>query len=737
MFNAQTLQMINTWVIRSLIIGSLILFLIYLLIGVLKGWKKTGVRLAFLGITVLISMLFTVLISKILEPTVQNLAINLVNQNLSDASNIVNEAITSAPTLISYVYALLSALISPLIFVIVFLILCLIMKIPAHIINKLVLRLTEGKADNQLLNRLVGGALGLVCAFSVISCLYMPITGYVNTANELYLTLKEENVITTSDSDDEIMATINQVNDSKMFRFQSNVSKPLFNSVAKIRTDYETQGINEEISRLILIYKKGLVVAKNDYSNIKNINTEDITALIDVATESQLYSQIFAEILSSASTKWTNNEAFLGFNLKETVGSDLAPCIDIVLNDFTETNKDEVADDIRTLATTFDVLIEMVNSVEGLQISDATNIDTSKLKETIAIIDSNEKLKEIVASLLSNGAGKWSKGETFVGVNATENVPQEFQGALRVAFAELETTSKDTICADLLAFCDAIDILGDFSKSITALDFTDYKSFSTEELDGFIEVMDSNDLLKKVVAEILNDAGTAWGDTPPRDFFGVNIKESMPEGFKNALDKNINDFKTTNERTVISDLTRFSDTIKAYKYAISLADEGASIDELESNMQNFVNAINENNVDILKDTITDEMLMGSGIAVENLPIVSDVLSSTIQNISTLDDSDKSKEAEALNKLLAYSKDRQSGGDSSVPVTEEEMVDSIINSNAVSNAVITYSQYSTGVIQATPEEKESIANALAKYGSSTDQSVIDKTQAIEKLFGLNK
>ena len=218
---------------------------------------------------------------------------------------------------------------------------------------------------------------------------------------------------------------------------------------------------------------------------------------------------------------------------------------------------------------------------------------------------------------------------------------------------------------------------------------------------------------------------------------GINVKESLPEGFENALDKNLEDFKTTNERTVINDLQRFSDTVKAYKYAISLTDPEASMDDLEENVNNFVNSINQNNVDILKDTITDEMLSISGIETENSPILGDILSTTIQNISTLPDGQKDAEADALNNLLAYAKEHQTieGGTVSSSVTEEELVDSIVVSSALSDAVKSYSEYSTATIKTSEEEKSSIESALSKYQGTTDENVSSTVSAIEKLFGL--
>ena len=723
---------------RAMIIIALVIFSIYLLIGILKGWKKTCVRLAFLGATVLITMLFTVLTVKAFEPMLETIVLNTLNQNVTaDVAGQINDAVSVSPTLYHYVYSLVLSLVSPIVFVILFLVLSLIMKIPAVFMNKLVLKVTEGKLDKPLFNRLMGGVLGLVCAFSVTACLFMPITGYIGVGFEIFDTLQEEQIIKINESDQEIVDEIDKFANSKFVKYQSFASKPLFSGVSKVRTNYESKTINEEVDTIIAIYKDVMVVVKNDYSDITKINLDDIKALVDTATEREVYKQIFAEVLSNASTKWANNEAVFGFNVKQSIDADLHSTLDILLEDFKNTDKDTVKADIYELATTFEVFVDVVVSLQGMQFNDVTNIDTTQFNETIDIVETSEKVQKIVAELLLAGATKWDNNEPFLGLNILENVPEDFHGALRAVFSELKSTSSETVCNDLRAFTNAVDVLTDLSGSVESIDFADYKTFNTANLDELIKKIDSDNLVKKVVAALLKDAGNAWGDDPAREFLGINVKESLPEGFENALDKNLEDFKTTNERTVINDLQRFSDTVKAYKYAISLTDPEASMDDLEENVNNFVNSINQNNVDILKDTITDEMLSISGIETENSPILGDILSTTIQNISTLPDGQKDAEADALNNLLAYAKEHQTieGGTVSSSVTEEELVDSIVVSSALSDAVKSYSEYSTATIKTSEEEKSSIESALSKYQGTTDENVSSTVSAIEKLFGL--
>ena len=723
---------------RAMIIIALVIFSIYLLIGILKGWKKTCVRLAFLGATVLITMLFTVLTVKAFEPMLETIVLNTLNQNVTaDVAGQINDAVSVSPTLYHYVYSLVLSLVSPIVFVILFLVLSLIMKIPAVFMNKLVLKVTEGKLDKPLFNRLMGGVLGLVCAFSVTACLFMPITGYIGVGFEIFDTLQEEQIIKINESDQEIVDEIDNFANSKFVKYQSFASKPLFSGVSKVRTNYESKTINEEVDTIIAIYKDVMVVVKNDYSDITKINLDDIKALVDTATEREVYKQIFAEVLSNASTKWANNEAVFGFNVKQSIDADLHSTLDILLEDFKNTDKDTVKADIYELATTFEVFVDVVVSLQGMQFNDVTNIDTTQFNETIDIVETSEKVQKIVAELLLAGATKWDNNEPFLGLNILENVPEDFHGALKAVFSELKSTSSETVCNDLRAFTNAVDVLTDLSGSVESIDFADYKTFNTANLDELIQKIDSDNLVKKVVAALLKDAGNAWGDDPAREFLGINVKESLPEGFENALDKNLEDFKTTNERTVINDLQRFSDTVKAYKYAISLTDPEASMDDLEENVNNFVNSINQNNVDILKDTITDEMLSISGIETENSPILGDILSTTIQNISTLPDGQKDAEADALNNLLAYAKEHQTieGGTVSSSVTEEELVDSIVVSSALSDAVKSYSEYSTATIKTSEEEKSSIESALSKYQGTTDENVSSTVSAIEKLFGL--
>jgi hypothetical protein len=259
--------------------------------------------------------------------------------------------------------------------------------------------------------------------------------------------------------------------------------------------------------------------------------------------------------------------------------------------------------------------------------------------------------------------------------------------------------------------------------------------------DELIVKVDKNETLKKVVATVLNDAGNAWGGNPPTAFMGINIKESLPDEYKNMFDSSIESFKTTTKDTVTRDLTSFSNTLKSYKnaikYAKTLTTEGSTMEELQSDMTDFLCSLTEDSVEVIKESFTDDMLTKAGVTEENTEAVKEVVNSALDEVTKMDEEQRVQEAEALNTVIAYVTNHQTTNESEESektVSDEEAVDAIVGSEMISGIICDMAE-SDWTITSTESEKEQISAALEKYEDSEDEDEKKTVEAIKKLFGI--
>lgn len=713
---------ISQWIVRIAIIVFCVIWAFYLLQGFFRSPRKLLVRCGFLAVSVLLSWLLTAVLSRLLEPQISSLAETM----LQDPT--VNEVLQMSPTLFEYVLAIVCALLAPLLFLIFFFLLSSIMLIFGRILNK-IMEGIWGEDDNVTLpRRFLAVGIACVSAFIVSTSVFMPFMGYATTADQVYKELTAREIVAENSTIELYLGEVNTAKKSWLLQFETAISAPLFNSVATMHTSSGSRLLTDELNGFLNIATDAIAFSKTDFSNISNIDMTMVDKIVDDVTANKDLSKILAEVLQSLSNKWANDEVFLGQNLKSSLDVDLVPIVDVLITDFKNTSSATVGNDIKQLTSAFTAVIGLYDSLSTLNFNDVSNIDYTVIEDAIAVIDENKKLEDVLAVVLSNACQKWSAGQTYLSIDIANQIPAEFHGALNVVFTELGNTQSQTVCADITSFLNSLQVLNQLSTEITKLDFTDYSTLDLTVFDGVIDLIESDELVTKVCAVLLNEAGTAWGDTPPRAYFGINLKEELPEGFINALDAPIEKFSTCTDANCVQTLRNFLSAIETYKYLISLGDPNATQEEKVQNIIDFISSVNTDNIELIQGIITEEMLIEAGISPENSAIIQEIATSALGSIASLPEEVKNTEAEALNKLLGYANNSGS-------VTDAELVETIMSSESLSQSIIDYSTYNSGSMQATEAEKLAISNALEQYELSGDAGDLETANAIKKLFDI--
>lgn len=226
-------------------------------------------------------------------------------------------------------------------------------------------------------------------------------------------------------------------------------------------------------------------------------------------------------------------------------------------------------------------------------------------------------------------------------------------------------------------------------RDIAAIDFGAMFDPDTE-LDlspireELIPAIGTSEDLTQILAEILSYAGGKW--LAGEEVLSVNIREQLPEDYKDALDAPLQRLANTTKATVLADLTDLTDCIetvaKTYTYLSLVGDASSTVSqaELRENMEGILASLTPGSAELVSSAITATLVNNAQVG-ENTEAVASIVSDAIMDVATLSEEEKKAEAAAINNLISYTSDtRQEEVDAS------EVLDAVLASQVVRDVV---------------------------------------------------
>lgn len=527
------------------------------------------------------------------------------------------------------------------------------------------------------------------------------------------------------------------------FNIKDSIPQDLHGVADVILRDFVVANRDEVIDDLKVItnaVSEILVVAEDlkdlDTSNVLKLDTELINSSIDKITNVKV-KEVVVEIITSACQKWKAGESFMEINIKESQ-PDLSGAIDVLLDELASVTTENIVEEVKSIISLLKPINEISEAVSALDMTDVTNIDTASLRKVVNIIDETELLRKVIASLFSDAGKKWNNGETFLGaqlMGAEGQIPLDFQGTVSMLLSEFETANESTIVEKLNVFIDFADMVGKVYGSFNTINLGTSEIVDCALIDSIVVILQENASLRPYVSKLLNDAGTKWNNG--ESFFEINLREQingLDPTYANFFDTTINRLKSSTSSSVISDLQMVSSTFRSFQYAQSLSGSEINVDELSQTLEDVVINITPENADDVKGMITPEVLQGTGLSAENSEAVSQILSNTIDGIQSLDSESKAQEAQALNNLIVYAKE---SGEGTSQVGTTEMLNSVVNSQALSSSVKDYAQNSANpAITLTETQKASVETSLSEMEATASAEDLETISALKVLFGVS-
>ena len=409
-----------------------------------------------------------------------------------------------------------------------------------------------------------------------------------------------------------------------------------------------------------------------------------------------------------------------------------------VLTDYTDgETKGNVFKDFDALIGVVPYVIELTES----DFSDPEKIDLTPLRKIIAKLDETGNFKLVLTEVLSAAGKKWGNNEKFLGINLMESIGEEFSPYAKPVFDKLASIEKGDMSGVIKAlnnFVDTtenvLDIISDV-KALTEENFEKIETVSVSPLKSVAALLETKatDLTKEVVAKLLSDAGTKWLNG--EEFIGLNIKDSLPEGYQNSLDKALELLSGTTPENVAKNVNTFADSIetlkKTYAYVSSLTDSTMTVEDLKEDLTEVLQSLTPESAEIIAGALTGEMLESANIPEESRGTVTDILSGVLTGVAELPEDQRAAEAEALNNLITYATD-----ESAATADPNEVVSAIADSQVLSQQIIDYAaNEDNGTISVSPEEQVEISAAIEEYKLENPDVDPELMAAIQSIFGI--
>ncbi len=301
-----------------------------------------------------------------------------------------------------------------------------------------------------------------------------------------------------------------------------------------------------------------------------------------------------------------------------------------------------------------------------------------------------------------------------------------FDGFMEVKKAD---GTKISLYTELDAVCAVVPHVMD----LTETDFSDVANINVQPVYGIIEDLNKSDEIKRIVAEVLSAAAKKWKNGEA--FMGLNIKESLPEGYKNALDASLEKLSVTTYDTVEADLTDFAHAmealVKLYKYTETLSTLGAT-SEKAADLSEALKALTPGAADMIGDALKSVVSTSMGLSDENAETIGDIVKDSLKKVAEMQtDGEKEKEAEALSEIINCATDV-----SKITANPEKLVSAMASSTVIKTAI--ESAVKAGASVAVDDKTKEDIRAAASAYTSKDDVTKEQKETIEnllKLFGI--
>ncbi len=402
----------------ALPVVMLVTLLFGFLMGLWRGIFKAALRL--------VSLIFALFLSKFLVQSILGSFAADIGQSLTQS--LLPAEVAASPTVTNIMTGVSLALASPILFLVVYLLLNKLFLI-VYALLKLAIRPLVQLEKGIPFHRLIGGGIGIICAFISLIVIMTPIGGYASIISDTVALVENSEQGDFTEDFKDTVAELKPLSDSVSSSPAVTIpyalgGRALFNSLSSFDVTVEEKtadggsvattidtNLSTEIKGVVGIIPRATALADMHFESLDSFNIAPVRDLISALDEdkkpSHLAVVLVAQICSSASEAWIDGETYFGINLNDMLSSEATaafkPSVNKVLEKLKNTSSKRVAADLTSLADTVDSISATYQYM--LKLTDADHITTAEDVEELinnltpeAVVIMRESVPAIIES---------------------------------------------------------------------------------------------------------------------------------------------------------------------------------------------------------------------------------------------------------------------------------------------------------------------------------------------------
>ncbi len=631
----------------------IIIFFLFVLINVLRGLSKgiiaTAVRTVFIFISGLLAILIALPIGKAISKTV----INAVNGFIGSELPEFNELIEISPVIKDLMVGIPAAVISPIIYVVIFLLLLLVMLIPAHFVKKLI----NAKFPNAPKLGWAGALCGVLTGVMAFVFLFAPTVGTISMVGDMagvaesligddsgennenaelpanngdikLLSASNASASDTANKENFYDDLIVPITDNFLVKFVSGVGgKAIFNSLTVFEVKGEAVSISKEFGVMADVVSDLMpVFSGSEPSKWTEKEINGIKNAAKTLDNSEIVSEMLADIISAASKKWANNEKFLGISMISTGKDSIDTFLRELFLSFSDSTSKTISKDFTTLADVLGVM-QRYDMLSALT-SEDSDITENLAKDgfisgLLAVITENDRFKGVTAAVINLGVQ-----ETVGILNVPETDSEVYDRFVSDVAESINDANASNVPLDTLKntvykeFTDnGIKVekeITDYVTEYLMLDFEGRTDITAEEISEFFSVAfaineeknEANELSSGADKTQISFIGNAvllenkYGGAQALKELFEDIIERLEENDEDASafkDVDWDSLSTLQDREIFESDAVTAEKLKVSKEALySLSDEELleeckKIEDIMQNIVAFTDSVSDDN----------------------------------------------------------------------------------------------------------------------------------------------
>ena len=386
------------------------------LFGLAKGFKKSIVRIVSVILAGFLAYIFATPIAKIFinDGTIREVVAML------DFEETYNELVAASPALGELFAILPVAIVAPAVFLVLFFVFKFLLRRPCIIVNACL----GFKAKDESAIRYLGLPIGAAQGFVSVMALIVVIAGFIGVGDKVIdVVLDEENASNIADtavieeidfyieeikrdpiigmlcgSDDKndlkndvsvAMATTAKKGQTNNAIFEGLTTFKFRNQKLKLSNELVT--ITDVAIQIIPLTESG------EGSGLTAKQIEAVAKLAEKFSQSGILTEVGADIISEACTKWSNGEAFLGMEFE---GFD--PMIDPIVEALLVAMKDSTAETLIVDLGSFVDILRTLNDYDLLSLTSGgtddilSKLSGSAISDLLKILSDNSRLNVVI-----------------------------------------------------------------------------------------------------------------------------------------------------------------------------------------------------------------------------------------------------------------------------------------------------------------------------------------------------